>query len=115
MTKEDRIKLAAREWAFQQFGSAPYRGYTFQGLIWGATGNQFGVYAYMANSPLHPLDMMKQTGEPDAIDNTVSVHVENALAALFRLIDRAWDAPETFRPVAVVPEEVGASTAPETP
>ena len=115
MSKEDRIKLAAREWAFQQFGPAPYRGYTFQGLTWAHFGNQFAVYAYMPNSPLHPMDMMKQTGEPDAIDRTVSVHVDNAIAALFKLIDRAWDNPESFRPVLVVPEEVGASTAPQTP
>jgi hypothetical protein len=114
MTKEDQIKTAAAAWAHHEFGPE-YRGYKFMGLNWARIGTQFAVYAFMPNSPLHPLDMMKQTGEPDAIDMTVNVHVENALCGIRKLIDRAWDNPESFRPVAVVPEEFGASTAPETP
>jgi hypothetical protein len=90
------LRLFAREWAAHEFGEY-YRGYRFMGLQWGILGNEFRVFAFMPNSPLHPMDFMYQnTFDAPLQKEPLADVVTNAVLSLKKFIDTAYEDPKSF-------------------
>lgn len=106
MTKpltENQVRMWVEHCVTEQWGDGLYRGYTLCGVGWRHGDYGFRLYAYMANSPLHPNDGMyvdcdKVNDWREYRGATGSTLAGNAVASLKRLIDIAYDKPDSFVP-----------------
>ena len=108
MTTEQSARELARAEAREEFGHE-YRGFSYCGMHWRATGCSFRVYAYNPRSPLHPLDMMYYDSAPiDDWRELQSGHGRVAAFQLKNLIDQAYEDPESFVTTCAEKYEVSA-------
>lgn len=100
---EDQVRMWVEHCVTEQWGERLYRGYVLCGVGWRQGDYGFRLQAYMRNSPLYPNDIMyvdcdKVQDWREYRGATGSTLARNAVASLKRLIDLAYDKPNSFVP-----------------